>query len=288
MEFIITPDYQNVRLDRFVRKNYREIALTSIFRLIRKGVVRVNGKKKKPDYRLREDDIVRVNISTPPSTAKALVRLSADERKLTGQIIVHEDDDIVLCNKPPGLVMHRGSGHEYGLVEMVQAVTDNPGFTFVNRIDRATAGLVIGAKNPAAVRNLADLFRRQGVKKYYLIMVQGRVVQEQFTLTSYLKKEDERVCEYMDDRDGARKAVSSFTVIQRYADRTLLEARLLTGRTHQLRVQLAGQNHPIVGDRKYGRGRAGNMLLFSWRVVIASRNLDVRLPVPDYFNPVAE
>ena len=284
MEFIITRDFHDVRLDRFVRQKYREIPLTGIFRLIRKGRIRINGKKKKPDYRLQENDVVRVNISTSPSAAKALVLLSSDQEKQVAKSIVHEDNNITLCNKPPGLAMHRGSGHEFGLVELLQSYTKNPQFTFVNRIDRATSGLVIGAKNLITARKLSELFRQQVIEKYYAIMVDGVVEQDHFSITSFLKKEEDRVVEYTNDHDGVKKAVSSFSVVQRYKSTTLLEARLLTGRTHQLRVQLAKRNHPIVGDMKYGNRRAQNMLLFSQRVVIPAFNLDVSLPVPEYFH----
>lgn len=286
MQFTITQDFNKVRLDRFLRKKYQDIPLTTIFRLIRKGHIRVNGKRKKQDYRLQEQDLVKVNISTAPSAEKPLVQLSPAEYKLAEGCIVYEENDHVLCNKPSGLVMHRGSGHDHGLVELMQAFFRNPQFTFVNRIDRATAGLVIGVKTPAAARKLSELFRQQAMEKYYLMMVMGRVVQDNFTLTSYLKKEEQRVKEHRDERAGARKSVSSFTVLQRFADCTLLQARLHTGRTHQLRVQLAGHNHPIIGDLKYGGAKAKNkqMLLFSQRVVIPSLDLDVRLPVPDFFN----
>ena len=284
MEFIITRDFHDVRLDRFVRQKYREIPLTGIFRLIRKGRIRINGKKKKQDYRLQENDVVRVDISTSPSAAKSLVRLSPDQEKQATEAIVFEDNNIVLCNKPPGLAMHRGSGHEFGLVELLQSYSKNPKFTFVNRIDKATSGLVIGAKNLVTSRKLSELFRQQAIEKQYAIMVDGLVAQDRFTITSFLKKEDDRVEEYTNDNDGAKKAISSFSVVRRYKNTTLLEARLLTGRTHQLRVQLAKRNHPIVGDMKYGNRRAQNMLLFSQRVVIPAFNLDVSLPVPEYFH----
>jgi len=284
VEFIITRDFHDVRLDRYVRQKYREIPLNGIFRLIRKGRIRINGKKKKPDYRLQENDVVRVNISTSPSAAKALVLLSSDQEKQVAKSIVHEDNNIVLCNKPPGLAMHRGSGHDFGLVELLQSYSQNPKFTFVNRIDKATSGLVIGAKNLVTSRKLSELFRQQAIEKQYAIMVDGLVAQDRFTITSFLKKEDDRVEEYTNDNDGAKKAISSFSVVRRYKNTTLLEARLLTGRTHQLRVQLAKRNHPIVGDMKYGNRRAQNMLLFSQRVVIPAFNLDVSLPVPEYFH----
>jgi 23S rRNA pseudouridine955/2504/2580 synthase len=283
LEFTINKNYHDVRLDRFVRKTYKDIALTSIFRLIRKGLVKVNGKKKKQNYRLQEGDTVYVNIRTAPSTTSPLVHLSSGEKDEILASIVYENDDILLCNKPPGLVMHRGSSHDYGLVEMMQSATRNPDFTFVNRIDKATSGLVLGAKNPIAIRKLSKLFRQRAIEKYYLVMVEGIISEDNFTISSYLKKTDERVEEHKNDHNGAKKAVSSFSVVKRLNHATLLEVRLFTGRTHQLRVQLAGKNHPIIGDAKYGKGETRNMLLFSRRVVIPTFALDVTLPIPNFF-----
>ena len=285
MEFRIAADDENVRLDRFVRKKYQDVALTAIFRLIRKGVVRVNGKKKKPDYRLVLDDVVNVRIQDKPTKDKALIILSARQKKLLSSVIAFENDNILFCNKPPGIAMHAGSGHEYGFVEMVRAYTRNPGFTFVNRLDKATAGLVIGAKNGRAARELSALIRDNGVVKYYMAVVQGQVKEDVFTLRSFLKKEATRVQECAASQEGAKQATTHFKVVKRNRQQntTLLEARLETGRTHQLRVQLTTAGHPIVGDVKYGGKKAPNMLLFSYRVSIDSLEIDVQLPLPDYF-----
>ena len=280
MEFIIASDYDNVRLDRFLRQTYGELRLSQIFRMIRTGRVKVNGRKRKQSYRLRERDVVRVQTPATPSPAKELVQLSVRERSLAAESIVHADQDILVCNKPPGLVMHRGSGHDLGLVEMIQTLTANPQFTFVNRIDRDTSGLVIGANHPAALRKLAALFRERRVEKYYLALVEGRVREEQFSRTSYLHRGKERVSE--NEHGKGKFARSSFAVLGRYGNTTLLQARLHTGRTHQLRVQLAGLGHPIVGDAKYGHA-GERMLLFSRRLVIPGMDLDLTLPVPDCF-----
>ena len=285
VQWKIPPDDHDVRLDRFIRRKYQEIPLTGIFRLLRKGVIRVNGKKKKPAYRLQENDVVRVDIATRPSGPKKLIILSAEQKKTLAAALVFEDADIALYNKPPGLAMHAGSGHKYGFTEMIQAATRNPSFTFVNRIDKATAGLVIGAKNKQAARNMSELLRRHEVEKIYFTMVHGLVKEDTFTVSSFLKKEDTRVEEHASEAQGAKKAESLFTVIKRFANNTtLLEARLVTGRTHQLRVQLANLSHPIIGDTKYGGKKAKTMLLFSGRVVIDAYGIDVRLPLPEYFS----
>ncbi|MCF8056486.1 MAG: RluA family pseudouridine synthase [Desulfocapsa sp.] len=286
MEFSITKDFHNVRLDNFLRKNYREIPLTGIFRMIRKGKVKVNRKKKKQDYRLQEGDLVRVWDPSPPTAAKALLQLTDDEKNRINQTIVYENDRLIFCNKPAGLVMHSGSSHTHGLTELIQAHIQNRTFSFVHRIDKMTSGLVMGAKDPATARELSELIREQKIQKYYLVLVEGVLEKgkNHFSLNTFLKKEHDRVIEHPNEERGAKKASSEFSVLERGPKRTLLEARLHTGKTHQLRVQLANIRHPIVGDGKYGRQRkTKTMFLFSQRIVIPSLNIDFSLPVPELF-----
>ncbi len=283
VQFVITSDYHDSRLDKFIRKTFRDVTLTNIYRFIRKGRIRVNGRKRKPGYRLQEHDIVHVHALITPTCPRDAISLTPRQKQQALDWIVFENDDLVVCNKPPGLAMHRGSGHEYGLLEMVQAALHNPELTFVHRIDRATSGLVAGAKNRRSARELSAMFRRHDIAKYYMVMVGGVVNEEQFTITSFLKKEESRVVEQETDSHGVKKAVSQFSVVHRYKTCTLLNARLLTGRTHQLRVQLAGYGHPIVGDVKYGGQRAEYMLLFSHRLVIDAWGLDVQAPLPLFF-----
>ncbi len=251
--------------------------------MIRKGRIKVNGKRKKPEYCLREGDIVQAFLSVTELTVKPFIDLSESERVMVKKSIIYDVDGVVLCNKPPGLVMHKGSGHERGFVEMVQSYTENSDFTFVNRIDKDTSGLVVGAKNLIVARKLSELFRNGKIEKYYTIMVDGLISEDKFTISSYLRKDTERVKEDVDGKRGGKKAVSSFTVVHRYAGTTLLEARILTGRTHQLRVQLAGSGHPVVGDVRYGKSRYPRMLLFSRKLVIAVFNIDVTLELPVFF-----
>lgn len=285
MEFIINSDFHDVRLDKFLRKTYQEIPLSGIFKMIRKGNVKVNRKKKKQNYRLQEGDIVRVWEPSAPTAAKSLVRLSSDEKELIQRCIVYEDTNILLCNKPAGMVMHAGSNHERGLYELVLSYTQKPHFTFVHRIDKMTSGLVMGAKNLVTARKLSELIRERAIEKRYVILVEGRVDKNHFTLNTFLKTEGDRVRVHPDKADGAKEAVSEFTVMQQGQTRTLLEATLHTGRKHQLRVQLAHIGHPIVGDWKYGRknGKGEQMFLFSQWLIVPSLDIDFSLPVPDLF-----
>lgn len=197
--------------------------------------------------------------------------------------IVYDKDGVVICHKPPALVMHKGSGHEYGFVEMVQAYSGNHDFTFVNRLDKDTSGLVIGAKNLVVARKLSELLKDGEIEKYYSIMVDGVVRKNKFTISSYLRKDTERVREDADGGKGGKKSLSLFRVVRRFPENTLLEARILTGRTHQLRVQLAESGHPVVGDVRYGKSRFQRMLLFSRQLVITKFNIDVTLVLPGFF-----
>lgn len=284
MEFIIDKNFHDVRLDKFLRKTYQNIPVSGIFKMIRKGNVKVNKKKKKQNYRLQAGDIVRVWEASAPSTAVPLAQLSANEKKSIQKCIVFENNDILLCDKPPGIVMHTGSSHEQGLSELVRAYTRNRQFSFVHRIDKMTSGLVVGAKNLPTARKLSDMIRHHMMQKIYVVLVEGIVEKDHFQLKNFLKKEQTRVVIHPDERDGAKIASSEFTILRRGRQRTLLKAELHTGRTHQLRVQLAHANHPIVGDPKYGkRSNQQRMYLLSQRLVIPDLDFDFALPIPDIF-----
>ncbi len=281
---VVCSDYHNIKLYRFIRKKHKNIPLAGIFRLIRKGGIKINGKRKKPEYLLQEGDIVQVYAGLSEPALRPFIDLSKPERAMVEKSIIYDEGGIIICNKPPDLVMHKGSGHEWGFVEMVQAYTKNHDFTFVNRIDKDTSGLVVGAKNMIIARRLSELFRNGKVEKYYTIVVDGAVKEDEFKISSYLRKDTERVREDAGGQKGGKKAISLFRVVHRYPENTLLEARILTGRTHQLRVQLAESGHPVVGDVRYGKSRYPRMLLFSRRLVIAEFDIDIVLDLPDFFH----
>ncbi|HIP40179.1 MAG TPA: RluA family pseudouridine synthase [Desulfocapsa sulfexigens] len=284
MEFIIDTNFHDVRLDKFLRKTYQNIPVSGIFKMIRKGNVKVNKKKKKQNYRLQAGDVVRVWEASAPTAAEPLPQLSANEKEFIQSCIVFENNDLILCNKPPGMVMHAGSSHEQGLSELVKAYTENRAFSFVHRIDKMTSGLVLGAKNLSTARKLSDLIHKRKIKKIYIVLVEGKVEKNHFKLENFLKKELTRVVVHPDNQNGAKEACSEFTILKRGRQRTLLKAELHTGRTHQLRVQLAHVNHPIVGDQKYGKKQhQKRMYLLSQRLIIPALNFDFTLPVPESF-----
>ncbi|MEN8190852.1 MAG: RluA family pseudouridine synthase [Thermodesulfobacteriota bacterium] len=283
LEHLIGSEFHNVRLDKFIRKQYPLLPKSGLFKLIRKGRIKVNNKKQTQNYRLLEGDVVRIWAIMPENKSPSLVQLNSSQKEMIRRAIVYQDKELLIFNKPAGLVMYRGSGHDYGLNEMVAAYLENKDFTFVNRIDKPTSGLVLGAKNLVVTRKLSELIRTREVEKYYAVVVDGEVQRDRFSLESHLKKGEKKVSEAASDEKGSRLAIADFTVERRGHGRTLLTARLHTGRTHQLRVQLAQAGHPIVGDHKYGRGGGGEMLLFSRRLVVEAYGIDIELDLPKAF-----
>ena len=178
--------------------------------------------------------------------------------------------------------MHKGSGYEYGISEMFKSFYQTEEFNFVNRIDRLTAGLVIGAKNLMVTRELAEEIRDGNVDKKYYVLVEGVIKTESFQIKSYLKRIEDKVVELKRYEPGAKESVSYFKVLKRGKRRTILEAQLETGRTHQLRVQLSSFGHPIVGDVKYGK-KDKQMFLYSYLCEIKRYKLKIEQELPKEF-----
>lgn len=285
MEYKIEKDYADVRLDKYVRKHFPDLALTEIFKGIRIGKIKVNGKKSKQNYRLCEGDIVKIFFDVEQKKDN-FVKIDKNDIEYIKKYIVYEDENILIFNKEANMVMHKGSGHEYGISEIIKGYLGNSDFNFVNRIDKSTSGLVIGAKNLVTARELSEEIRDRNIDKKYYIIVDGKVEKKEFVIKSYLKKLDDKVVELEKFEPGAKESISKFKVIRYGNNCTLLEGTLGSGRTHQLRVQLSSFGHPIMGDNKYGRGKGGIMYLFSYYLNIKKYNIAIELPLPIEYNKV--
>lgn len=283
MEYIIDKEYEDVRLDRFLRKKYEDISLTEIFKGIRTGKVKVNGKKSKENYRLQLGDIVKVFFNGGETKEEKPVSIENKEIEKIKKSIVYEDERVLIFNKKNNMVMHKGSGYEYGISEMIKSYLKNENFNFVNRIDKATSGLIIGAKSLVVARELAEDIRNRDIEKKYYILVNGRVREKEFKIKSWLKKVEDKVIEVEEFQEGAKESTSSFKVVEYGKNCTLLEGTLGSGRTHQLRVQLANRGNYIIGDNKYGKGREKMMYLFSHYIKIERYEIEINLPVPKEF-----
>ena len=281
MEYIIDKEFEDVRVDKFLRKKLSNMPLTEIFKCIRVGKIKINGKKTKENYRLKLNDVVKlfmkVDLESIQSEENKIKDSDLEEIK---QFIVYEDENLLILNKKPNMVMHKGSGHEYGISEILKEYLKNPNFNFINRIDKATSGLVIGTKNLVINRELSEEMRERNIEKKYYILVEGKLKKKEFIIKSFLKRLEDRVVELEKYEVGAKESISYFRVVETGKDCTLLEGTLGSGRTHQLRVQLASMGNPILGDTKYGKGKEKIMYLFSHYLKIDKYGIEINLPIP--------
>jgi 23S rRNA pseudouridine955/2504/2580 synthase len=241
------------RLDNFLARILADVPKTHIFRVIRKGEVRVNGKRAKPDTRLQANDIVRVppvktGASAPPRRASD--SLVAD----VTSAIVYEDPQLLVINKPAGVAVHGGSGVSFGVIEALRTARPDEDLELVHRIDRDTSGLLLVARKPAALRTLHALMREGRVEKRYLALVKGKWELGQKRIDVPLRT-DIRVGgeRHVKAHASGKDAVSHFKPVQFFGKKaSLVEVALETGRTHQIRVHAAHAGYPLAGDEKYG------------------------------------
>jgi len=251
----IGPDIAGQRIDNFLLARLKGAPKSLIYRILRRGEVRVNRGRIKPSYRLQAGDSVRippVRLGEPRTPARPNQRV-LDELEAA---ILYEDKRLLILNKPSGLAVHGGSGLNFGVIEALRALRpDAPYLELVHRLDRETSGCLVIAKKRSALRALHALLRGEGegVDKRYLALVKGRWTggarRIEAPLHKNVLKSGERVV-VVDPRGKA--ALSLFKPLTIYDNTSLVEVRLITGRTHQVRVHAAHAGHPIAGDDKYG------------------------------------
>ena len=242
-----------VRLDNFLARLLKDVPKTHLFRVIRKGEVRVNGKRAKPDTRLQASDIVRV---PPVRVGAAAPPRRAPPAMVAGLIgaIIFEDQRLIVIDKPAGVAVHGGSGVSFGVIEALRAARPDETLELVHRIDRDTSGLLLISRKPAALRTLHALMRDGQVEKRYLALVKGKWELGQKRIDVPLRTDirvgGERTVKA---HASGKEAVSVFKPVQFFGKRaSLVEVSLETGRTHQIRVHAAHAGFPLAGDEKYG------------------------------------
>ena len=248
----ITPNETGQRIDNFLLRQLKGIPKTRIYRIIRKGEVRVNKKRIKAEYKLQEGDIVRI----PPVTIeekKALPKAPDYLLKIVQNAIIHEDDHLIALDKPSGLAVHGGSHGELGLIEILRQLrTDLPYLELVHRLDMETSGVLLIAKSRQMLQNLHKLFRdAHRIEKHYTALVVGKWEGDSQTITNKLERKQDRA-QKVQVSDEGKESTSIFTPLKFYKDATLMDIQILTGRMHQIRTQLAHLGHPIIGDEMYG------------------------------------
>jgi len=248
----IAKEAAGQRLDNFLLTQLKGVPKSHVYRLLRKGEVRVNKGRARPDYRLAWGDVVRL----PPVRRPEAGAPTAGDRSAGLRLedhIIHEDDRVIVLDKPSGIAVHGGSGLSRGVIEALRAARpDAPYLELVHRLDRETSGCLLIAKRRSALRALHELLREGRVEKRYLALVKGRWELGQVRLEDRLRK-SVRGGERMVTVDESGKAATSiFRPVEIGAAASLLEVRIMTGRTHQIRVQAAEAGHPLAGDDRYG------------------------------------
>ncbi|MFT3777466.1 MAG: RluA family pseudouridine synthase [Ottowia sp.] len=271
------------RLDNFLLRHLKGVPKTHVYRIIRSGEVRVNKARAGADTRLAEGDVVRV---PPVRTSDAAARKAERPAPAREFPVLLEDEHLIALDKPAGVAVHGGSGVSFGVIEQLRQARqygEAGGARFlelVHRLDRETSGILLVARKRSALKTLQDQFRERETGKTYLALVLGdwpeRLKVIDAPLHKYLQADGERRVKVVgkDDADGQR-AITLVKVRERLPGFTLLEVTIKTGRTHQIRVHLAAQGHPIAGDDKYGdfeRNKAlqkqglKRMFLHAWRL----------------------
>ena len=241
------------RIDNFLLRILKGVPRSHVYRLLRRGEVRVNGRRAKPERRLDAGDVVRlppVRVASAEGPRQVPTSLRADLRAA----IVYEDERVLVLDKPSGLATHGGSGLAFGAIEALRA--DRPGaeLELVHRLDRDTSGVLVIAKDRGSLRILHALLREGRVRKRYLALVGGRWAlgrkRIEAPLRTNLRQGGERVVKVHEE---GKEAASTFKPVRSFGARaTLVEVEIHTGRTHQIRVHAAYAGHPVAGDEKYG------------------------------------
>ena len=276
------------RLDNFLIARMKGLPKSRIYRMVRRGEVRVNGSRSRPGYRVQRGDRVRI----PPFRGRAPQTASSLPRGLVESLLastLHEDDDLLVIDKPSGVAVHGGSGISLGVIETLRRNDPSVPYALVHRLDRDTSGCLAVAKNRRTLLALHAELRKGAVGKRYDLVVDGRwptglrVVDR--PLARFALASGERRVRVRDDGEPSSTA---FRVVTRLDGATWLAAHPRTGRTHQIRVHAAASGHPILGDTKYARGAAqAHQRLFlhasELTFLLQGERLRVTAPVPPEF-----
>lgn len=265
------------RLDNFLMRKLKGVPKTHVYRIIRSGEVRINKGRAAADSRIAEGDVVRVPPVRVAAEPAALDR-PAPPREFP---LLFEDEHLLAIDKPAGTAVHGGSGVSFGVIEQLrQARPTARMLELVHRLDRETSGILLVAKKRSALVKLQDQFRDRETGKTYLALVTGDWPERKkvidLPLHKYLQADGERRVKVVDKDDpNGMRAITLVKVARKLAGFTLLEVTIKTGRTHQIRVHLAAQGHPIAGDDKYGdfelnkalhKKGLKRMFLHAWRL----------------------
>ncbi len=275
-EYVVDSETEGMRIDRYLKKTFKHEPLSKIFQALRKGDVKVGGKKVKENYRLSLNERISVKYlkSETVSNENKNYKKNKIEKKVLDKYkksVIFENEDFFIVNKEGNIPMHKGTGHKYGLSEIFKEIYNSENINFANRLDYETFGLVIGCKTLKFLRYISEKIRNNEVRKKYIAVVHGIIEEEEFTIENYLLVEENGVSVTENETEG-KKSITEFRCIGRKKSRetnvknignvgkTALDINLVTGRKHQIRAQISNYGYPIVGDRKYGKNDKSDTL----------------------------
>ena len=295
-EYIVSQEEKGKRLDTYIPSVDTDITRTSAQRLIEDGNILVNGKNAKVSYKIQENDKISVEIPEPKQ-----IELKAQNIPIE---IIYEDSDIIVVNKPKGMVVHPANGNPDGtLVNAIMAICKDslsgiggeirPGI--VHRIDKDTSGLLIVAKNDNAHVKMSEQIKNHEVKKTYIALVRGVFKENEATIDMPIGRSPSDRKKMAVNKNG-KNAITHIKVLKRFDKYTLLKVNIETGRTHQIRVHLSHIGYPIVGDYTYSNGKnefgvEGQMLHakeLEFKHPITGKILHLEAKLPDYFEEVLQ
>ena len=250
----ISADEAGQRIDNFLRTQLKGVPKSMIYRILRKGEVRVNKKRIKPEYKLEDGDEVRIPPVRVAEREEESVSPKLAKVAALSDAILYEDDHILILNKPSGTAVHGGSGLSFGVIEGLRALRPDARFLeLVHRLDRDTSGVLLVAKKRSALRSLHEQLREKGMQKDYLALVRGQWPSHVKSVCAPLLKNilqsGERIVKVSSE---GKPSETRFKVEERYAFASLVKASPVTGRTHQIRVHTLHAGHPIAFDDRYG------------------------------------
>jgi 23S rRNA pseudouridine955/2504/2580 synthase len=250
----VSGDRSGQRLDNFVLAHLPGMPRSAVYRVIRKGQVRVNGGRAKPHTRVSEGDMIRI----PPAhiSTGTTISIPAHALQTLKSSIIHEQAEFMVIDKPSGMAVHGGSGVKWGVVDALRKLYPDESIELVHRLDRETSGCLLVAKTLTALRELREQFRQRTTEKRYLCLTQGRFREDLQVVDEPIAKFERGGERFMEVSASGKPAVTEFRLLEHYGRQSFVEAIPLTGRTHQVRVHAAFLGIPLAGDPKYSSERS--------------------------------
>ena len=291
-EYFVTEETAGDRIDKFLAEQYENLSRSFLQKLLKSGEVMVDGRPVKASYKVAEGDLISFEV--PEAVEPEIV---PEDIPLD---ILYEDEDVLIVNKPKGMVVHPAAGHYQGtLVNAVMAHCGDslsgingvmrPGI--VHRIDKDTTGALLVCKNDIAHRDLAEQLKCHSIRRRYRAVVQGNLKEDEGTIEGPIGRHPTDRKKMAINHKNGKDAITHYKVLERFGEATYVECRLETGRTHQIRVHMASIGHPLLGDTVYGssrnpyhlEGQALHAMILGFVHPRTGEYMEFTAPLPEYF-----